>query len=242
MARSKRRGWLIALTVVVPVVVLGGLLLGRSVWWSLRPTPDFPALTSDRDPARTGTIAYIQAYPDDGCVWVTRAATGARQRVGCVEGSIGSLSWRAGGRLEGTRFIRSAQGGAEYRWVADVASGRIADVPGSRRPPSKDPVPQNPAGPNGERASFRSTRGRLTVTITDGDGVRSSISVAAPDTYTFGQTAWSPDGSYLAVHDDLNRVLLITTGARLKILLVSEDAWGPAITGADVLATPAPAS
>lgn len=235
MTGSRRRRWTIAAVVVVPILVIGGLLLGRSAWWSLRPTPDFPALASAPDPARTGTIAYIQAYPDDGCVWVARASDGERRRVGCVEGSVGSLAWRADGRLEGTRFVRTAQGGPEYRWIADIEEGTIHDIPGSRQPPSKEPVPENPAGPKGERASFRSTGGRLTVTITDADGARSSTSVAAPDTYTFGQTAWSPDGSYLAVHDDLDRVLLITTGARPRILLVAKGAWGPAITSLDVL-------
>lgn len=238
MTGSRRRRWTIAAVVAVPILLIGGLLLGRSVWWSLRPTPDFPALASVPDATRAGTIAYIQAYPDDGCVWVARASDGERRRVGCVEGSVGNLTWRADGRLEGTRFVRTARGGPEDRWIADIPAGTIRDVPGSRQPPSKEPVPDDPAGPNGERASFRSTRGRLTVTITDAAGTRSSTSVAAPDTYTFGQTAWSPDGSYLAVHDDLDRVLLITTGAHPRILLVAKGGWGPAVTSIDVLAAP----
>lgn len=238
MTGSRRRTWTIVAVVVVPILLVGGVLLGRSLWWSLQATPEFPALASAADPSRAGTVAYIRAYPNDGCIWVVRASDGVRRRVGCVEGSVGSLAWRADGRLEGTRFVRTAKGGPEYRWIADVATGTIRDVPGSQRSPSKDPVPENPAGPNGERASFRSTGGRLTVTITDGAGKRTSTSVAAPDTYTFGQTSWSPDGSYLAVHDDLDRVLLITAGAQPRILLAAKGAWGPAITSVDVVAQP----
>jgi len=238
MTGSRRTRWLIGLAVAVPILAVAAGLVGRSLWWSLRPTPDFPTLAAAPDRSRVGTIAYIGPYPDDGCVWAVRAADGSARRVGCVDGSVGRLSWRADGRLEGTRFVRSARGDSEYRWVADVAGGGIEDVPGSRGAPSKGDTGSEPAGPNGERAVFRSARGRLTVTIIDRTGRRASTAVAAPDTYTFGQIAWSPDGAYLCVHDDLDRVLLITNEREPRILEVADHGWGPAVTAIDALAEP----
>jgi hypothetical protein len=235
MSTSKRRVRIIAAAVAVPVLLVGAFLVGRSLWWGLRPIPEFPALATARDDTRTGTIAYVAAFPDDGCIWVVRAAGGSPRRVGCVRGSADGLRWRADGRLEGNRFVRTAEGGPTYRWIADVAERTIRDVPGSGRTPSKDGAGEEPVGPNGETVAFSSSRGRLTVTLTRGGTSRTLVSVGAPETYTFGQTAWSPDGSYFAVHDDLDRVLLVTTGADPEVLVVGEGGWGPAVTDAEPL-------
>jgi len=235
MSARTRRGLIIGAAIAVPLLLVGGILLGRSLWWSLRPTPEFPALAAARDDTRVGTIAYVGAYPNDGCIWVARAAGGAERRVGCVRGSANDLVWGADGRLTGTRFVRSAEDGTTYGWVVDLPAGTIRDVPGSRGAPSKGRASEEPVGPNGESVAFTSSRGRLTVTLEDGATTRTLVSVAAPDTYTFGQTAWSPDGSYFVVHDDLDRVLLITTAADPEVLVVGERGWGPAVTDAEPL-------
>lgn len=235
MSATRRRGLIIGAAVALPLLLVAGFLLARSLWWSLRPTPGFPVLAEARDDTRVGTIAYVGAYPNDGCIWVARAAGGTARRVGCVRGSANDLAWRADGRLTGTRFVRSAEDGTTYRWIADLPAGTIRDVPGSRGAPSKGGASEEPVGPNGESVAFTSSRGRLTVTLKDGATIRTLVSVAAPDTYTFGQTAWSPDGSYFVVHDDLDRVLLITTTADPEVLVVGERGWGPAVSDAEPL-------
>jgi hypothetical protein len=235
---SRRRRWWIAAAVVVPLLLVGGLLLARELRREFGPVPSFPALTEQSDPGRVGTIAFIGAYPEDGCVWVAPASGVIRLRkVGCVRGSVGSLAWRDDGTLEGTRFIRSAQGGSETRWIADVRTGTITDVPGSEQPPSKIPVSDAPRGPNGEVLEFSHRGDDMVVRLRTGSGSRTLATFAAPTRYTLGQVAWSADGSYAAVHDSTDRVLLITTGADPQVLLVADRAWAPAVTDAEPLST-----
>ena len=231
--RSRKRTVAILLPIAM-VLLIGGFFLGRSLWWSVRPAPDFPSLATTPDPGRRGTVAYIKPYPHDNCVFVVAASGGPPKEVGCVEGAATDLRWLPDGRLEGSRFERGPGMTVNRRWIADVRAGTIEDVPNSESPPMKD-LPESVPGPHGEEVVATSARGRLTVTLRSDEGTRTLLSVDAPETYTLGQPAWSPDGTWFVVKDDLDRLLLVTTADPSQTSELVDGGWGQAATDADLL-------
>lgn len=230
--RGRSGRWRVIVGVVVGVtlvVAVGGFLVARSLWWSLRPTPDFPSLVAKPDESLVGTVAFIRPFPEDDCVWIVVAAGGAPEEVACIDGGAGELKWLPDGRLQSTRY-KGGEGTSDTgSWIIDVATGEVETVPPDEIPPRGEP-PTMVVGPDGEQVESVSKRGRLTMTMTAGGETRTLLSVPAPDTYTLGQPAWSPDGEWFVVKDDLDRLLLVTTTDSTTRLLV-ESGFGQAVTG-----------
>jgi len=226
----RRRRWPIIAPVVLVVVVVG-FLLGREVYWSLRPVPEFASLVTDPDPSLTGTVAF-QEVGADNCVWVVPASGGAARKVTCLEGFAGggTLRWLPDGRLQDTRYPRAGSDESARSVIIDVRTGATTDVPAAEIPPAPA-WQEHPAGPGGETIDDRSRRGRLTVSLTADGRSRELLSVGAPSTYSLGQWAWSADGSFVVAKDDTDRLLLITTGDPSKTRVLAEGGWGAAVTG-----------
>jgi len=85
-ARTGRRRLIIG--VVAAVLVVGGFFFGRALWWSLRPTPDFPSLAADPDESLVGTVAFIRPFPEDDRLLLVTTADDSTTRV-LVDGGFG---------------------------------------------------------------------------------------------------------------------------------------------------------
>lgn len=232
--RSGRRRLIVGVLVGVALVVaVGGFFVARALWWSLRPTPEFPSLVAEPDESLMGTVAFIRPFPEDDCVWIVAAAGGEPEEVACIDGGAGSLEWLPDGRLQATRY-KGGEGTSDTgRWIIDPATGEVETVPRDEIPPRAEP-PTTVVGPDGEQVETVSERGRLTMTMTVGDDTRTLLSVAAPDTYTFGQPAWSSDGEWFVVKDDLDRLLLVTTADDSTARVQVYGGYGQAVTGDQV--------
>ena len=233
LARQRNRRRSAVVLAVVVVVLVGGVFIGRGLWWSLRPTPDFPSLATQPDSNLRGTVAFLRPYPDDGCIWIVKASGASVKKIACAAGAAGELKWLADGRIQSTRYKGGEGTGDTRSWIFDVASGRVQDVPLDQIPPPQQP-PTVVIGPVGERVTSRSKHGQLTLTISDQAGTRELLTVGAPDTYTFGQPTWSPDGKWFIVKDDLDRLLLVTTGDPSLTRVLVDSGHTPAITANDV--------
>lgn len=233
-ARSGRRRVVVgALVGVALVAAVGGFFVARSLWWSLRPTPEFSSLVAEPDESLVGTVAFIRPFPENDCVWIVAAAGGKPEKVACIDGGAGSLEWLPDGRLQATRYEGGEGTSGTGRWIIDVTTGEVESVPRDEIPPRVEP-PTTVLGPDGEQVKTVSERGLLTVTMTGGDDTRTLLSVAAPDTYTFGQPAWSPDGEWFVVKDDLDRLLLVTTADDSTTRVLVEGGYGQAVTSEQV--------
>lgn len=226
---------LIVIAVVVAAISTGGFFFGRALWWSLRPTPNFPSLVESPDPTLHGTVAYLLPYPKDNCIYVAAASGETSARLTCLENGAGGggLAWLEDGRLEITHYGDAQQPDDVWRKIVDVKTGAIEDVPRGEIPPWSEP-PATVPGPNGEIISSTSERGTLTLTLTTDEGTRSLLSVGAPNTYTFGSPVWGPDGTWFVVKDDLDRLLVVTTKVPSQTRVLVEGGWGQAVTGAEL--------
>ena len=236
-ARPERRtGSFVVGTLLVLAVLTGGFFFARSLWWALRPTPSFPSLVDSPDPSLGGTVAYLKPYPNDNCIYVAAASGAMSKRLTCLEDAAGGgeLAWLDGGKLEVTHYGDAEHPDDVWRKTIDVETAAVEDVPRSAIPARQEP-PASVAGPNGEIVTSTSGRGTLTVTMTIGGRTRSLLSVGAPDTYTFGAPVWGPDGSWFVVKDDLDRLLVVTTGEPSRTRVLVEGGWGQAVTAAELL-------
>jgi hypothetical protein len=224
--------WILAGAAVL--VVVGGFFIARSLWWSLRPTPEFPSLVAQPDDSLVGTVAFIRPFPENDCVWIVAAAGGEPQELACIDGGAGSLEWLPDGRLQSTRYQGGEGTSDTGRWVIDVTTGEVETVPADEIPPQGEP-PTTVVGPDGERVETVSERGRLTMTMTVADETRTLLSVGAPDTYTFGQPVWNPDGEWFVVKDDLDHLLLVTTADDSTTRVLVEGGYGQAVTSDQIL-------
>lgn len=227
-----RRGVLLVLLVLVPV---GGFFFGRALWWSLKPAPDFPSLAQTPDPSLHGSIAFLKPHPDDNCIFVVAASGGQPEKAACVEGAEGggTLEWLEDGRIQLTGY-GNAQEPDKWRVFVDVETGDVESVPKDQIPEQPDDPMESP-GPNGEKVASEGGHGTLKVTLTTEDGKRTLLSVGAPDTYAWSLPAWSPDGEWFVVKDDLDRLLLVTTSDPSQTRVLVEGGWGQAVTGDDLL-------
>lgn len=233
--RPKQRGRRITILLAVGLLVLvGGFFFGRSLWWSLRPTPDFPALADDPDPSLHGTVAFWKPYPNDDCVYVVAASGGTPTELTCFEdgdGGGGELAWLADGRLQVTAYATD-QESATVRKIVNIETGQVETV--TDEIPDRSDPPSEALGPNGEVITSSSSRGNLTVTLTTDQGTRTLLSVGAPDTYTLSPPAWDPDGDWFVVKDDLDRLLIITTSNPSQTRILINGGWGAVVTNAEL--------
>jgi len=224
MNRRFKHKWLLACS-VVPVVLLV-FLVGRNVWWELRPFPNYPSLISHPDSRLTGTVVYFDSFPDN-CVHVVAASGGESRKVACVEGE--ATAWLPDGRVQVTSYGIPEQSSDDKRIIIDVETGEPVPIATSPNPQWTESSAGE--GPNGERVRSASRRGIFTLFLTDIGGERKLFSVKAPTSYTMRDPAWSPTGEWFVIKDGLDRLLTITTGATPSVRVLAKRAWGHAVTG-----------
>lgn len=232
-ARFWRRQPLLFAVIVVALVV-GGFLLGRGLWWSLRPAPEFPSLADAPDPELRGTVAFLKPYPNE-CIYLVAASGSPEEEVTCIDGGPGDLAWLPDGRLQSTRYKGGEGTAPTASWIIDVETGAVDEIPEGEIPPLPSTEPTDSTGPDGEVVTSESTQGTLTMTMTTSDGTRTLLKVGAPDTYTFSGPTWSADGAWFIVKDDLDRLLLVTTADPSTTRVLVDGGYAPAITDAELL-------
>ena len=263
--RGPRRGRVVVavalavavLAAVAAALVTGDLLLhggGGQV-------PRFASLAAHPDRSLHGTVAYF----DDrtGCVRVVAAAGRPSKTVLCLPGQdvakakklgkeIGpQLVWLPGGRLEVTMFRMTppAKPGAVpalhkgWQKVIDVRTGQVTAVPATAVPDRPNMATHPAVSPSGQRITWTSSDGRVTITLHDGARQRTLLSVTGPpEVYWMGAVFWAPNWKWIAADD--GRILIITTGphpvTRVLTAASSRIAFESryarfAVTGADLL-------
>lgn len=231
----------VAIAVAASALVVG-LLLVRGLTWQV---PQFASLAKNPDRSLQGTVAY---YADQTrCVKVVAAAGRPSKTVFCLpemdvakavkQGKeIGpQLVWLPGGRLEVTMFRMSppAKPGAVpalhpgWQKIIDVRSGKIKDVPAAGVPAQPNRATHPMVSPSGQRISWTSDNGRVTVILTGHNRSRTLLSVQGPGEYTYGLGAafWAPNWQWIAADD--GRILIITTGhPAVTRVLTAESSHG----------------
>ncbi len=226
---TRRRSRPVILTLVALGGLAGGVVLARELWFGLRPTPEFAVLGDHPDPSLVGTVAYIASDSGRDCVDVVPASGTPSTRLRCFDSSVHVLAWLPDGRLEVTGYGSVDHPEDRWRLIIDLRAGTTEEVPQAQIPEEAPPVDSR--GPDGEQVVSETEEGRLRVTLTTASGTRELLSVGAPNTYTFGDPAWSPDGQWFVVKDDLDQIVLITTTSdpsSARVLV--EGGHGPAVT------------
>ena len=261
LPRRRRAGVIVGVAVAVAAAAVLGIGF-LTVEGLNRPVPQFASLAEHPDRSLQGTVAY---YADRSrCVKIVAAAGRPSKTVFCLpkmdvatavkEGKeIGpQLVWLPGGRLEVTMFrmMPPAKPGAVPGWrrgwqkIIDVRTGKAEDVPAAKVPSQPNRATHPVINPAGQRISWSSDNGRVTVTLTSHHRSRTLLSAQGPGEYTYGLGAafWAPNGQWIAADD--GRILIITTGPRsVTRVLTSGSSQGAfsadlarfAVTGADLL-------
>ena len=224
MRESNRGRWFLAI-LLIPVL-FGVYVVGRSLWWELRPYPDFPSLIKNPDSNLTGTVAFFDSFPDN-CLHVIAASGGSSRKVKCLKGE--TAAWLLDGRVQVTSYAQRNKDSDDVRLIVDVQTGKTTSVPSDSIPPWSETVQVQ--GPNGEWVRTVSRRGNLTLFLKDMNGERTLFSVRAPTSYTLGNPSWSPTGEWFVVKDGLDRLLVITTDETPTVRILAKNAWGQAVTG-----------
>ncbi len=224
MKRLSKQHWFLAL-LLLPAL-LGVFVFSRSLWWELRPFPDFPSLVNNPDTNLTGTVAFFDSFPDN-CLHVIAASGGVSRKVKCLKGEM--ATWLPDGRVQVTSYADRDKSSDDTRVIVNVETGRTTPVLSASIPPWSDPrVVQ---GPNGEEVRTISRRGNIALILKDVNGERTLLSVNAPTSYTLGPPSWSPTGDWFIVKDGIDRLLTITTNATPTVRILAKNAWGQAVTG-----------
>lgn len=221
-----------AIAIAAVPVCIGLFFVGRSLYWSLKATPNFDSLVTTPDTTLTGTVAFFKPYPNNECVYLVRASGGQAVKSVCVGGD-GQLEWLDDGRLQVTMYGRQEDRADDKSVIIDVRAKTTESVPLEKIPEWRDIT--EVTGPNGEKVVSKSRHGQLTVKLTDTSGTRELLKVGAPDTYTFGLPSWSPDAKWFVVKDDKDRLLTITVGSVSTTRVLVEGGYWPAVTNLDVL-------
>lgn len=224
MKRLVKQPWLLAI-LLIPTT-LGVFIFGRSLWWELRPFPDFPSLIKNPDSNLSGTVAFFDSFPDN-CLHIIPASGGDSRKVTCLDGEM--AAWLPDGRVQVTSYANREKNSDDTRVIVDVESGKTTSVPSDSIPPWSEVV--RVLGPNGEQLRTVSKRGVITLYLRDAGGERELFSVGAPTSYTLGYPSWSPTGEWFVVKDGLDRLLTITTGTAPTVRMLAKNAWGQAVTG-----------
>ena len=220
---SKQR-WL--LTGLLIPAAFGAFMFGRSLWWELRPFPNYPSLIKHPDERLMGTVAFFDSFPDN-CLHIVSASGGSPRKVKCLEGEV--ATWLPDGRVQVTSYANRNKNSDDTRVIVDVETGKSVPVRSEAIPPWSEVV--QVLGPNGEQVRVVSRRGVIKLFLRDINGERELLSVGAPSSYTFGYPSWSPTGEWFVVKDGLDRLLTITTGATPTVRVLAKNAWGQAVTG-----------
>lgn len=227
----RRHQWFMVI-LLVPVS-FGVFLVGRNLWWELRPFPEFPSLMKHPDKLLVGSVVYFDSFPDN-CIHVVPASGGTARKITCLEGEL--TAWLPDGRVLVTSYGNREKVSDDKQVILDIQTGSVTPSESASIPRWNDVY--EVVGPNGERLRTVSRQGRLTLFMQDSNGERELFTVSAPTSYTLGYPAWSPTGEWFVVKDGLDRLLTITTDATPTVRVLAKNAWGQAVTGFDFDAQP----
>lgn len=266
VSRKKRPIGIIVGAAIAAMAALA-LVLGFLIFSSVtRPVPQFASLAEHPDSSLQGTVAYFA--DQTRCVKIVAAAGGPARTVFCLpemdvqqavkEGKeIGpQLVWLPDGQLQVTMFRMTPPpkpGAAPvfhrgWQKIVDVRTGKVQNVPAAEVPSQPNRQTHPMVSPSGQRISWTSDNGKVTVMLTDRNGSsRTLLSVQGPPDYTYwlGAAFWAPNWQWIAADD--GRILIITTGhppvTRVLTTESSQGAFDPdlarfAVTSANIL-TPA---
>lgn len=222
--RQDKRRWFLGV-LVIPTA-LGAFFFGRSLWWELRPFPEFPSLKKNPDTSLSGTVAFFDSFPDN-CLHIIAASGGNSRKVKCLDGEM--AKWLPDGRVQVTSYANRDKDSDDTRVIVDVETGTMTSAPAESIPPWSDIA--RVLGPNGEQVRTVSERGVITLYLRDASGERELFSVGAPTSYTLDHPSWSPTGEWFVVKDGLDRLLVITTDTTPSVRVLTKNAWGHAVTG-----------
>lgn len=234
--RPLRVGALVAAVAVVLVVVVLLLTLGYT------PPPAFPLASAEPDPARTGRIAMLVSDEDGWCLSTVRPADGHRVQVRCERGwaAIDEVAWTTAGNLallgygegipvEPTADADSRYSGRQVRIVdpttgQDLREGTVAGRGDPQWPLGDD------RRDDGTRVRVDSPLGgtaRVRLVSPDGTAL-TALEVTGPLDYVFEGAAWSPDGSWILLLDNRQRLLVmpsVGTSPPVVVLQLGRDQW-----------------
>ena len=235
--RSRRR----TLAALGAVLLVAAALTVILTVGGVRP-PAFPSLSATPDPSIPGHIAFTTSGADDGttCLELVDAGGGEPTALHCVDDLFASeVAW-ASPQLVVLRG-HDALGTLELTVEAD--DGRIVER--RRLRPGEDMrlEPPHPAGPGDERADGAyvvtagpgsmgaGDAGTASVVLVEPDGSeRRLVSVEGPSGYAFTCAQFSPDGRWVLVGDDTERLLIVNAdagGARVLATEATHAAWQP---------------
>ena len=224
MKKVSKKQWF--LTILLIPSVIGIFVFGRSLWWELRPFPDFPSLINNPDTKLRGTVVFFDSFPDN-CLHVIAASGGTSRKVKCLKGEV--ATWLPDGRVQVTSYADRDKSTDDERFIVDVATGQSLSVSPESIPAWSEATQMQ--GPNGEQVRTVSRRGTITLFLKNANRERVLFSVGAPTSYTLSYPSWSPTGDWFVVKDGLDRLLVITTNETPTVRILAKNAWGQDVTG-----------
>lgn len=230
-------GVVLVLVVAVLVLVLG-----------YTPPPAFTDAAAAPDASRTGEIALLVSERDTWCLSVVTPADGTSREVMCERGWIAAdeVAWTDLGNIAllgyleepGVPVEREPVSGTtrSVRVVHPSSGAHLGDGTITNRP-----VPTWPLGTvlrdDGARIRLvQEGSGQASLVVVDADGSRyERLAVTGPLDYRFEGAAWSPDGEWILLLDNRQRLLVMSvdgdddpvalTGLSRGQWLIAPPAW-----------------
>jgi hypothetical protein len=214
---------IVGAVLLVVVLTFVGFAAVRDLQRQALPTPTFPSLEDAPDDSLLGTVAFISEakHSDDrrrqACARVVLASGAASRDVYCWaidEPAQATAVWTDDGRLLVTSFRKpQGEGVPEPEWAkyADVATGRVDDVPADRLGDGAEPSLGPRTNREGQRLLLESGGGEAVIHLFGpGDEERNLLEVtnANPEWSIQAGPVWSPDFAWVMSWD---ASLLITT-------------------------------
>jgi hypothetical protein len=237
------------------VAAAGVALVAFLVVSSLRglSAPDFPFLADEPDQSLHGTVAFVATTTNAGqpdaqwCLYLASASGEHRRTVACREQLKSDaawppiVAWLPDGRIELTHYAEWVDYGQgdelapKWRLLVDPGTGAAEAVPPEEVPDTAPPPPT--AAMLGE-ATVRAVNedGVAKLEITDTSGTRTLwSSEGGSSLWAIGTPTWSPDGKWLLVPDEANRILLVTVDEPVLARVFLDEPASFAITPDDLL-------
>ena len=218
--RQSKRGRIIGFVILALVLLAVGGLIAWNVASNTR-VPSLEKVLSDH-PDRTlhGTVAYGNF---DNLQVRSLSGSASKQLVSGLRGNgrpyIDEVRWLPDGRLQ-------AFSHGKVRWsrIYDVRSGAVEKVPTGEIPAKATPVKPVTVNAKGERLRYTSDTGNIRVTVTGPTGTRTILKATGGTRYGIGPPTWAPDSTTVLVHDNADRILVITSGAHPTARVLADHA------------------
>ena len=210
------------------MAVVASAVVALSVLRVDRP-PEYPSLAASPDNSIPGTVAYVYPVSDEGdCIYTVPAAGGEPKQIVCADREIKRFGWVSNGRI----LIRWKVAGEPFYVQIDAETGEqissvpVADVSKTDRR-RIDPA-LNRWSDRKKRADGAVLRGNdYDVIVRYPEGGKKTILKRRdngsnpyrstrlrfldyrPNTYSFLDPRWAPDGEWVLVSDAAGRLLVV---------------------------------